>query len=120
MVVRRVSSSDAGKSSRAPARTPDERENQLVEAATDLAEQQLRDGTASAQVITHYLKLGSSRERLEQERLRGEIYVSKVKAEHMASEMRTEELMIKALDAMRGYQGLPDPQENEEYDDYTE
>lgn len=120
MVVRRVSGSDSGKSSRAPARTPDERENQLVEAATDLAEQQLRDGTASAQVITHYLKLGSSRERLEQERLRGEIYVAQVKAEHMASEMRTEELMQKALDAMRGYQGLPDPQETEEYDEYSD
>lgn len=120
MVVRRVSGSDSGKSSRAPARTPDERENQLVEAATDLAEQQLRDGTASAQVITHYLKLGSSRERLEQERLRGEIYVAQVKAEHMASEMRVEELMNKALDAIRGYQGLPAPEPSEEFDEYPE
>jgi hypothetical protein len=120
MTVRRVSGSDSGKASRPPARTPDERENQLVEYATDLAEQQLRDGTASAQVITHYLKLGSSRERLEQERLRGEIYVAKVKAEHMASEMRTEELMRKALDAMRSYQGLPEPEEAEDYDEYDD
>lgn len=120
MVVRRVSSSDSSKSSRPVARTPDERENQLVEAATDLAERQLREGTASAQVITHYLKLGSSRERLEQERLKGEIYVAQVKAEHMASEMRTEELMRKALDAMRGYQGLPDPDEAEEFDEFDD
>jgi hypothetical protein len=120
MVVRRVSGSDSSKSPRAPARTPDERENQLVEAATDLAEQQLRDGSASAQVITHYLKLGSSRERLEQERLRGEIYVAKVKAEHMASEMRTEELMRKALDAMRNYQGLEDPEEVQDADEYID
>lgn len=120
MVVRRVSGSNSSKSSRAPARTPDERENQLVEAATDLAEQQLRDGSASAQVITHYLKLGSSRERLEQERLRGEVNLMKIKEEHMASEMRTEELMRNALDAMRGYQGLEDPDKSEEYDDYPE
>jgi hypothetical protein len=120
MVVRRVSGSDSSKSSRAPARTPDERENQLVEAATDLAEQQLRDGSASAQVITHYLKLGSSRERLEQERLKGEVNLMKIKEAHMASEMRTEELMRKALDAMRGYQGLEDPDEQQEYDDYSE
>mgnify|MGYP001079257354 CR=1 FL=1 len=118
MVVRRVSGSDSGKSSRIPARTPDERENQLVEAATDLAEQQLRDGTASAQVITHYLKLGSSRERLEQERLKGEVNLMKIKEEHMASEMRTEQLMREALAAMKGYSGVEDPQPVEEYDDY--
>lgn len=120
MVVRRVSGSDSSKSSRAPARTPDERENQLVEAATDLAEQQLREGTASAQVITHYLKLGSSRERLEQERLKGEIYVSQVKAEQMASEMRTEELIQKAFAALRGYSGMEDTEEAEEFDEYPE
>jgi proline dehydrogenase len=120
MVARRVSGSDSAKASRIPARTPDERENQLVEAATDLAEKQLREGSASAQVITHYLKLGSSRERLEQERLRGEIYVAQVKAEHMASEMRTEELMRQALDAMKNYSGFATPDEGQEYDDYPE
>jgi len=120
MVARRVSGSGSSKSSRAPARTPDEREGHLVELATDLAEEQLRQGTASAQVITHYLKLGSSRERLEQERLKGEIYVAKVKAEHMASEMRTEELMVKALNAMKNYQGVEDPVESDEFDDYEE
>lgn len=116
MVARRVSGSASSKTTRVPARTPDERENQLVEAATDLAEQQLREGSASAQVITHYLKLGSSRERLEQERLKGEIYVSQVKAEQMASEMRTEELIRDAFAALRGYSGTEEEPEPE-YDD---
>lgn len=49
------------------ATTPEARENQLISLATDLAEKQLRDGTASSQVITHYLKLGSTKERLEKE-----------------------------------------------------
>ena len=52
-----------------PALTPEARENQLVSLAINLAEQQLRDGTASSQVITHYLKLGSQKERLEREKL---------------------------------------------------
>jgi hypothetical protein len=119
MVVRRVSGSDSSATPRPPARSPDERENQLVEAATDLAEQQLRDGSASAQVITHYLKLGSSRERLEQERLKGEVNLMRIKEEHLASEMRTEELMIKALNAMKSYQGEADPVEESEYDEYS-
>jgi hypothetical protein len=55
-----------------PATTPEGRENQLIAAAVNLAERQLRDGTAAAQVITHYLKLGSTRESLEQEKLRKE------------------------------------------------
>ena len=50
-----------------PALTPEARENQLIYLATELAEQQLRDGTASSQVITHYLKLGSSKEKIEKE-----------------------------------------------------
>ena len=56
-----------------PALTPEARENQLISLAIDLAEQQLRDGTASSQVITHYLKLGSTKEKLEREKLKNEI-----------------------------------------------
>lgn len=103
---------------RPPATTPDERENQLIEAAVDLAEQQLRGGEASAQVITHYLKLGSSRERLEQQRLKNEVLLLETKRELMESEKRTEALMIDALNAMRGYTGVDDAEESAEYDDY--
>jgi hypothetical protein len=120
MVARRVSGSGSSKSARSPARSPDERENQLVEAATDLAENQLRDGSASAQVITHYLKLGSSRERLEQQRLKNEVLLMDMKREQMASEMRTEDMMRRALNAMRGYSGLDEPDEGLEDDEYSE
>lgn len=92
---------------RRPAKTPEARENQLVALAFDLAESQLKDGSASSQVITHYLKLGSSREKLEQERLRGEVILLKNKAEAMASAKRVEELYGKALNAMRSYAGQP-------------
>jgi hypothetical protein len=103
---------------RPPATSPDERENQLIEAAVDLAEQQLLSGEASAQVITHYLKLGSSRERLEQQRIKNEVLLLETKREMMESEKRTEQLMIEALDAMRDYTGANKAEEPVEYDDY--
>lgn len=90
---------------RQPATTEESRENQLVSLAIDLAEKQLEAGTASSQVITHYLKLGSTRERLEQERLHRENLLLDSKMELMASAKRVEELYGKALDAMRMYAG---------------
>lgn len=102
---------------RPPATTPEARENQMISLAVDLAEKQLREGTASSQVITQYLKLGSSRERLEQERLTRENEVLAAKAEMMASQKRVEELYKSALDAMRSYAGQ-DPQDlDEPFDD---
>lgn len=100
---------------RRPATTPEGRENQMVALSVDLAEKQLREGTASSQVITHYLKLGSSREKLEQERLAKENSLLEVKMEAMAAANRIEELMGKALDAMRSYKG--DVVLNEEEDE---
>jgi hypothetical protein len=82
----------------------------------DLAEKQLGEGTASSQVITHYLKLGSSREKLEQERLSRENELLATKAEMMASAKRVEELYASALDAMRTYSGQ-EPEFEEYYDD---
>ncbi|QPL14656.1 hypothetical protein SEA_SCHWARTZ33_11 [Gordonia phage Schwartz33] len=105
MASRRKASEDGSKTRRRPATTPDSRENQLIAAAVDLAEKQIREGTVSSQVLTHYLKLGSSRERLEQERLRNENHVLKAKAEAMASAKKVEELYGLALNAMRSYAG---------------
>lgn len=90
---------------RPPARTPEARENQMIAYATDLAEKQLRDGTASSQVITHYLKLGSTKERLEKEMLLHEIELKKAKTESIQSGKRVEELFDKAILAMRTYSG---------------
>ena len=90
---------------RRPATTPEGRENQLVSLAVDLAERQMLEGTASAQVISHYLKIGSTRERLEQERLARENELLKAKVDAMASTKRIEELYQVALNAMRTYAG---------------
>lgn len=118
MATRRVNHPNASRSKMPPATTPEGRENQLISLATDLAARQLEDGTASAQVITHYLKLGSSREKLEQERLAEEVGLLKVKAEAMESAKRVEALYGEALNAMRAYSGNPIPETPEEdYDD---
>lgn len=117
MTARRVNHPNASRSTTPPASTLEGRENQLISRAVDLAEKQLMDGTASAQVITHYLKLGSSREKLEQERLEQEVAFMKIKAEAMESAKRVEELYGQALNAMRSYSGNPQPDDEEDFDD---
>ena len=89
-----------------PALTPETRENQLISRAVDLAERQLIDGTASSQVITHYLKLGTVKNQLELEKLRRENEMLKAKTEAMQSAQKTEELYREALQAMRNYSGM--------------
>lgn len=88
-----------------PATSPTAREQQLISLSYDLAEKQLIDGTASSQVTSHFLKMGSAREALEQERIGEEVALLKAKAEMMASQARVEELYKSALDAMRSYAG---------------
>lgn len=112
--VKAVSSSGNSRKGR-PALTPEARENQLISLAVDLAEQQLRDGTASSQVITHFLKLGTTRAELEKEKLKKEnkLMEAKTKAIESAEEMKI--IAENAIKAMRSYQGIG---ETDEYDDY--
>ena len=102
---------------RAPGKTLEARENQLISLAVDLAEQQLSAGTASSQVITHYLKLGSSMERLEKEKLRQENELLKAKTEALQSAKKTEELYKDALNAMRSYTGRANEGVDDEVDE---
>jgi hypothetical protein len=97
--------SEKKKRRQAPAMTPEARENQLIALAVDLAEKQLAAGTASSQVITHYLKLGSTKETLEKDKLRKENELLKAKTEALKSSKNVEQLYSKALDAMRKYSG---------------
>ena len=88
---------------RAPATTPEGRENQLIAAAVDLAEKQILEGTASSQVLTHYLKLATTREQLEKEKIRNENELLKAKVDSIKSAERMEQLYENAIEAMRGY-----------------
>ena len=105
------SSSGSGSSMMRPGLTPEARENQMIALAVDLAEQQLREGTASSQVITHYLKLGSTKERIEKEILEKQKELISAKTEALQSAKRIEELYTNAMNAMRNYSGQGEPDE---------
>lgn len=108
--VRTSSISNSSKKMR-PALTPESRENQMIALAVDLAEQQLRDGTASSQLITHYLKLGSTKERLEKEKLEEENKLLRAKTKALADSADMKELYSEAIKAMRKYSGQDDQDE---------
>ena len=102
--TKKVSASDSSKKIR-PALTPEARENQLIALAVDLVEQRLLDGTASSQETTHFLKLGSMKNRLEMEKLKEENKLLQAKTESIQSAKRVEELYAEAINAMRRYSG---------------
>lgn len=88
---------------RPPATTPEGRDAMLVAYAYDLVEKRLREGTASSQETTHFLKLGSQREKLELEKLRKENELLKAKTEAIESEQERAEMYRNAIEAMRRY-----------------
>ena len=115
MAKARSSTSGSSSKKTRPAISPEARENQLISLAVDLAEQQLRDGTASSQVITHFLKQSTVKAQLELEKLRKEnqLMEARTKAIESADEMKV--LYDKAIKAMRNYAGYGDPDEYEDY-----
>lgn len=86
-------------------RTPEGREDQLIALAMDRAEERLLNGTATSQEIVHFLKLGSTKERLEKEKLEADVKLAEAKIESIKSMERIEELYLNAMNAMREYQG---------------
>ena len=100
-----VNSEHSSMSDIRPALTPESREQQLIHLATNLAEQQLRDGTASSQVITHYLKLGTTKAKLELEREQKEVELIKAKTQQIYDGKKMEEMYRDALEAMKTYSG---------------
>lgn len=88
-----------------PALTPEAEEEQMIALAVNLAKQQLLDGTASSQVITHFLKLGTEKERLEREKIKRDIMVQEAKARAYETNENIETLYSEAISAMREYSG---------------
>lgn len=98
-----------------PALTPEAREQQLISLAMDRAEQQLLDGTASSQVITHFLKLATTKAELEKEKLKKENCLLDAKTTVLADSKEYKTLVEDAIKAMKSYQGLEEPEEYEQY-----
>lgn len=91
-----------------PALTPEAREQQMIAKAERLAERQLEDGTASAQVITHYLKLATTRERIEREILEKQKELITAKTEALQSAAKIEQMFEEATAMFRKYSGQED------------
>lgn len=87
------------------AKTVEARENQLIALAIDEAEKRIRDGTASSQLLSHFLRLGTTRERLEKTKLERETELLTAKTESIKSAARVEELYENAMKALGIYQG---------------
>ena len=96
-----------------PATSPEHRESQLTSLAMDLAERQLREGTATSQVVTHFLKLASEKEKLEREILQSKKELMEEQTAALKSSKKTEELYEQALAAMQAYSGVDVPEEDE-------
>lgn len=107
MAKTRTTPSNSPKRGR-PALSPEARENQMIALAMDLAEQQLRDGTASSQLITEFVKRGSTKARLEKEILEEQKELMAAKTENLRSAARIEELYNEAIKAMQRYSGQGD------------
>ena len=96
-----------------PALTPESRENQMISLAVDQAEKQLREGTAPAQIVVHYLKLGTTLAKLEKEKMLAEIELQKAKAKNLDREDESRELYLNAIKAMRKYSGHGETEDDE-------
>lgn len=103
MTSKKTTKSDSNKRKSKPANSPESREKQLTRLAVDLAEKQLRDGTASPSVINHFLKIASKREELEREILERQSTLIRAKAENINRDREAEELAKAAIEAMKGY-----------------
>ena len=113
--MKKVKAKNEEPKKRRPALTPEARENQLVALAVDLAERQLIEGTASSQVITHYLKIGSTEQKKRMEHLEAENALLRVKAENLERASKIEDLYKEAIDVFKIYRGERRPPDDEDY-----
>lgn len=112
------STTKTGRRKSAPVRSTEARENQIANLALDLAEKQIRDGTASAAVITHFLKLITQREKLENDRLKSDLRVADAKIKQIQDQADIKTLYEKALSAMRRYSGNQSDEEEDRDEDF--
>lgn len=103
------------KKRRSKARTPEEREAQLISLTMDRVEERIRNGTASSQELVHFLRAGSNKERYEKEKLALELELVKAKTENLKMQQTNQEIAREALKAFKRYAGVDE--EEEDYDE---
>lgn len=110
--VKAPSSSEPQRRVRQPL-TPEAKEQQMISLAMDLVEQRLRDGTASSQETTHFLKLATAKYKRDLEETTQRVELNKAKTESLKSAKRIEGLYEEAIKAFRKYNGAGEPDEYE-------
>lgn len=99
-----------------PAMTPEDQEDLLISLAVDVAVERLRNGTASNQLVSEIIKLGTVKERLTREKLQRENEMLKAKTEAIEASKNNGEMYIQAIKAMKIYSGIQDVDDEDEYD----
>ena len=95
-----------------PGLSPETDENQCISLSMDIAKQRLMDGTASNSMILHFLKLGTSRERLERENMEKEMALKDAKIQALESQAKVEQMYVEAMAAMKRYAGYGEEESN--------
>ena len=113
-MAKHVESKQEVRKKRPPAKTPEARENQIIALAMDLVEERLLNGTASSQETTHFLKLGSTKEKIEKDILEKRKELITAQTEALQSQKRVEELYADAMKAFRSYSGQDTISDDEE------
>lgn len=108
-----VTTSSDSKKRRRPALSPEAEEDEMIALAVARAKEQLIDGTASSQIIVHYLKMASTEERIKREILEKQKDLIEAKTTNLQNTSRSAEIAQKALDAFRHYSGHGD--DDDEY-----
>lgn len=104
---------ESEKERKKPARTPKQRENQIINLVMDVVERKIEDGTASSQILCHFLKLATEKERLENDKLRGELELAKARVRQIDMQEDLKSLYEGAVTAMRSYRSTNENEEQE-------
>jgi len=99
-----------------PALSPEAVENRLINKTYKAVEERIENGSATAAELIHFLRLGSTKEQLELEKLKKENELLKAKTGAIRSQEETKEMYEKAIRAFGRYSG----HQSEEEDDYED
>jgi hypothetical protein len=91
--------------------SPEADENQLISLSIDAAKKMLVEGTAPTSIVLHYLKLATTRERMEREMMATQKELMEAKKQALESQAKVEQLYADAMKAMQRYSGYGDQDE---------
>lgn len=83
-------------------------EKRLIAKAYAEAERRIDNGTATSEMICLFLKAGSNKHYIDEQKTQAELDYTRAKVDLVRSQIKTEEMIVAAMDAMKMYQGVDD------------